>query len=54
MTTGLFLLRAKQLHLTLNELDQLDFGMVQDMFIEAGNDNYDYKQVASQADFDAF
>jgi hypothetical protein len=48
-----FLLRAKQMGLTLSELDE---GTVMDMIIESGNDFCDdeYRQVATQEDFDSF
>lgn len=36
------------------DLDDLTIGMVNDMFTEKSNDNYEYKQVANQSDFDAF
>ena len=54
MNTAVYLLRAKQIGLTLAELDELTIGMVLDMFVEAHNDNYEYKEVATQADFDGF
>ena len=54
MSTALFVLRAKQIGLTLDEMDELDFGFVLDMFTESVNDNFDYKQVATQADFERF
>ena len=54
MTTALFLLRAAQVGLHLAELDALDFGDVIDIVTESANDNAEYKQVASQADFDRF
>lgn len=38
----------------MEDLDELDFGMVNDMFIEKTNDNYDWKEVADQSDFDRF
>ena len=42
--------------LTLSELDQLDEGVVMDMSIESGNDlcAEEYRQVATQEDFDSF
>jgi hypothetical protein len=51
-----FLLRAKQMGLTLTELDELDEGTVMDMIIESGNDlcEDEYRQVATQEDFDSF
>lgn len=41
---------------TLQDLDDLDEGMVMDTVIESGNDNYasEYQELATQADFDAF
>lgn len=52
MTTPLFMLRCLQIGLRLSELDQLTIGMVNDMFIEQGNDSYEYPYKATQADFD--
>lgn len=54
MTTGLFLLRAVQMGLDLDDLDGLEYGTVIDMMTESSNDDCDYKVVASQEDFDAF
>ena len=55
MTTPLFLLRCKQLGLTLTELDMLTIGLINDMFAERENDDFDgWHEVAGQADFDAF
>ncbi len=55
MTTPLFLLRCKQLGLTLTELDMLTIGIINDMFTERENDDFDgWTEVAGQADFDAF
>ena len=55
MTTPLFLLRCVQLGLTLTELDLLTIGIINDMFTERENDDFDgWLEVAGQADFDAF
>ncbi len=55
MTTPLFLLRCKQLGLTLTELDLLTIGIINDMFTERENDDFGgWHEVAGQADFDAF
>lgn len=54
MTTALFLLRCKELNLSMNDLDDLTVGMVNDMFVEKSNDNYDWKEIANQDDFDKF
>jgi hypothetical protein len=50
------MLRAKQMGLSIAELDQMEEGMVMDMIIEAGNDlcEDEYCQVATQQDFDQF
>lgn len=53
MTTPLFLLRCMQIGLSLSELDLLTIGVVNDMFTEKENDEYDgWHEVAGQADFD--
>jgi len=54
MTTALFLLRCTELGLSMADLDGLSVGMVNDMFIEKSNDSYDWKELASQEDFDRF
>lgn len=54
MTSALFLLRCIQLGLTMSDLDDLSFGMVQDMIVESANDNYEWKEIANQSDFDRF
>ncbi len=54
MTTPLFLLRCLQIGLSLRDLDFLTVGMVNDMFVEKSNDEYDYETIATQEDFDAF
>ena len=47
-------MRAYELGLTLNDLDLITVGMVFDLMTEKANDSYKYKEVATQADFDAF
>ena len=54
MTTGLFLLRAYQLNLSMDDLDRLEYGTVLDMMIESGNDDCTYRELATQDDFDRF
>lgn len=54
MTTALFLLRAFQMHLTIDDLDRLEYGVVVDMMTEAGNDGCEYQEIATQEDFDRF
>lgn len=48
------MVRAKQLGLSIFEMDELEEGMIIDMIIESGNDQCDYKEIASQEDFDKF
>ena len=48
------MVRAKQLGLSLFEMDELEEGMILDMIIESGNDQCDYLELASQEDFDKF
>ncbi len=54
MTTPLFLLRCVELGISLSELDLLTIGIVNDMFTERDNDEYDYPIKADQAAMDAF
>lgn len=37
-----------------DDLERMDYGFVLNMMIEGGNDDYKYKEVANQDDFDAF
>ena len=54
MTTPLFLLRCVQIGLSIRELDLLTIGMVNDMYAESRNDDYNFREIASQDDFDRF
>ena len=54
MTTALFMLRCVQLGLSIQDLDLLTIGMVEEMMIESQNDSYPYKMLASQSDMDKF
>ena len=55
MTTPLFLLRCIQLGLSMTELDLLTIGLITEMMIERGNDDYDgWCEIAGQAEYDAF
>lgn len=54
MTTPLFLLRCVQIGLSLSDLDLLTIGMVNEMFIEKDNDDYDYPIKATQEQMDLF
>lgn len=54
MTTSLFLLRAVELGLSISDLSLLTIGLVNDMYTEKGNDSFNYKELATQDDFDKF
>ena len=49
---NVFLLRALQIGLRLDDLDVLTYGQVTDLMIEKANDSCDYAQLATQEDFD--
>lgn len=53
-TVGLYMLRAYQLGLTLDEMEKMSVGDVFDMLTENGNDQEEYDYKATQEDFDAF
>ncbi len=53
-TTPLFLLRAVELGLSGSDLSLLTIWFVNDMFTEKNNNDYKYKEVATQEDFDKF
>ena len=42
------------LGLKIEDLDRLEYGMVEDILVESANDNYEYKELATQEDFDRF
>ena len=46
------MLRCFQCGISIADLEQLNTGMVYDIFTENQNDSYDYKQLATQADYD--
>ena len=54
LTTALYILRAVQVGLHVNDLDALDMGDVMDIITESSNDSAEDKQVATQAAFDRF
>ena len=53
MNTALFLLRCVQCGISIADLELLSVGMVNDMFVELKNDEYDYPVMATQRDIDA-
>ncbi len=54
MTTALYMLRCIQVGIRLSDLDTLEYGMIMDILTETSNDEFKYKEVASQEDFDRF
>lgn len=54
MNTPLFLLRCVQLGISIRDLDLLTIGLVNDMYIESGNDEYTYPRLATQEEMDRF
>lgn len=56
MTTALFMLRCVQLGISIRDLDLLTIGLVNEMYIENGNDEVKgaYSYVATQHDMDLF
>ena len=54
MTVGLFMMRCFQIGLNMADLETLNYGDVIDMMTETLNDGCEYREVATQADFDRF
>lgn len=54
MTTPLFMLRAVQLGVSIQDMDLLTIGLVLDMYTESANDNVKYADLATQEDFNKF
>ena len=54
MTTPLFLLCCVQLGLSMADFGLLTIGCVNDIYTESGNDEYDYRELPTQEDFDRF
>ena len=48
------MLRCLQLGIRLPDLHRLEYGQVLDILVESGNDGCEYKQLATQEDFDRF
>ena len=53
MNTPLFMLRCVQLGIAISDLELLSIGMINDMFTESRNDEYEYPIIATKADIDA-
>ncbi len=47
------MLRCVQIGISISDLELLSIGMVNDMFIESKNDDYEYPYIATQEDIDA-
>lgn len=54
MTTPLFLLRAVQLGVSIQDMDLLTIGLIMDMYTESTNDSVKYPTLATQENFDKF
>lgn len=52
VNTALFMLRCVQCGISISDLELLSIGMVNDMFIEMKNDEYEYPVLATQEDID--
>lgn len=48
------MLRCKELGLSVEDLEQIDFGLVQDMLVEKANNEHRWPYKATQKDFDNF
>lgn len=46
------MLRCVQLGISISELELLSIGMINDMYIESQNDEYEYPYIATQQDID--
>lgn len=53
MNTALFYLRCVQCGVSIADTENLSIGLVNDMFIESKNDEYEYPYRATQDDIDA-
>lgn len=54
LTTAMFLLRCKDLGLSIQELSSITVGMVFDMLIEKSNDSFTYDVQATVGDINNF
>ena len=48
------MLRCKEFGFSIEELEEVEFGLVYDMMIEKDNDKHEYPYKATQKDFDKF
>lgn len=54
MTTPLFLLRCVQLGISMSDMELLSIGLINDMYAESSNDEWKYRELATQEDYDLF
>lgn len=54
MTTPLFLLRCVQLGISMGDMELLFIGLINDMYAESRNDEWKYRELATQEDMDGF
>ena len=47
------MLRCVQCGISISDLELISIGMINDMFIEMKNDEYEYPVIATQEDIDA-
>lgn len=52
VNTALFMLRCVQCGISISDLELLSIGMINDMFIESKNDEYEYPVIGTQDDID--
>lgn len=53
-SSALILLRCVQLGLSMDDLDHLTLGQVYEIFIEKGNDSYEWDELATAEDIANF
>ena len=54
MTTALFLLSAVEVVLSMNDFSSVTIVLVNDMYIEKNNDQFEFAVIATQEDMDQF
>ena len=54
MNTAVYFLRAKQMGLTIEEMEQMTVGFLIDVMVEGANDDAKYTEKATQEDFSKF
>ena len=52
MTTPLFLLRCVQLGISMADMELLSIGLINDMYSESRNDEWNYCQIVTQENMD--